>query len=225
MSIDLSYYIARSSLASIFSNAISVQEDELIVEGKGIFENRMLAYDVLKQSKGKISSLDVDCLILDFIDERFPLLKISDSVVTKSNYLSGAKYFSKLDEGRVKEISRDDPVSFELWKEGFNQLKKIIKGKKIVLHKAYWADKYMDHDKNEVKLFDAAKQKIVQKNNDFLNRLYSYVEANYDNLTVVEVDYNYRWSDFAHKWGVDYFHFGESYYAELAIKLEKAISS
>ena len=51
--LDVAYYVARSSLASIYSSPpLNIAQDELKVDNKGNFECRMLEYDINKQSAG-----------------------------------------------------------------------------------------------------------------------------------------------------------------------------
>ena len=215
--------IARSSLVSIFSTSIEVDDEKLNVEDKGEFERRMLSFDIKKTSKDILIDQDVDYLILDFIDERFPLLKVGEAILTKSNYLVSTRFWNELDKSDVIEISRDEEASFELWSNSFLNLLSSLEDKKIILHKAFWADKFKNHDEDTILSFDEDRLDIVKRNNKFLSRLYDFVEKTCENLSIVEVDKDKRWSDFAHKWGVDYFHFGKEYYIELSEKLEAVI--
>ena len=111
---------------------------------------------------------------------------------------------------RVIEISRDEEASFELWSNSFLNLLSSLEDKKIILHKAFWADKFKNHDEDTILSFDEDRLDIVKRNNKFLSRLYDFVEKTCENLSIVEVDKDKRWSDFAHKWGWTIFILGKS---------------
>lgn len=56
-------------------------------------------------------------------------------------------------------------------------------------------------------------------NNKYLGRYYDCLLAGFDEVSVVEAPAELVYSDFAHKWGKDFFHYSDRYYMAVADKI------
>ncbi|WJH56519.1 hypothetical protein FE254_10170 [Ectopseudomonas guguanensis] len=213
---EIKYY-ARTGLISLASPPVLLDENLFNFEGVGNFERRMILSDFDKRAVKDINCGDFDVVILDFIDERFDVSEVSGGgFVTRSNYLIQSGLLSALDERVHKRFTLD-----ETWEHAcINLLGKLrARNYPVILHKAWWAESFYNHDAGVVQRFASDQLAVVQKYNKLLARYYDVVERNYPGLMVVEVSRDLLFSDYAHKWGRDYFHYGVGYYKELAEKI------
>lgn len=201
-------YFARTGFVSLFSEAVCLNEDCLVV--KGAFEKRMILSDFDKRAIQEFRGSKVDVLFLDFIDERFDLLRVSGAYVTFSNYLSQSGALGNIGEYDV--IPRED--AHGLWFAACMEMVEYIKqlGCPVVLHKAWWAEKYMNHDTGRVESFSDKERAVARLNNNYLSDYYGFIEEALPELIVVECEEDLIYSDFAHKWGKDFFHYSGLYY-------------
>ena len=107
----------------------------------------------------------------------------------------------------------------DLWKAAADEFCEAVREKTVVIHKAFWAKKFRDHDSGRILDFSADKIAIAEKNNALLEEYYVYLQNNLAKLDIIEVDSDLVYSDYAHKWGVDYFHYGNEYYQAFSSQL------
>lgn len=220
---EVSFYIARGSLASIYAPAWTVEAspEQLKVEGKGDFENRMLRYDLNKEAVNIIRDGVDYPLFIDFIDERFDLIIRGESIITRSNFLMLTDYGKTLNQGRL--LRRDTEESKQLWKNAALQFLDDLQGRPIILHRAFWAEAYLNDDTGEVCRFRESDLNIVLQQNEVLKFYYDFIVDNYQNTEVVEPDPKLVFSNFAHRWGRDFFHFSDAYYKDIAVRVEEVM--
>lgn len=217
---EIKYY-ARTGFISLASSPVVLDESLLDFEGVGNFERRMILSDFDKRAVEDVDNGDFDVVILDFIDERFDVSEVlGGGFVTRSNYLVQSGLLSALDEKVHKRFSLD-----EAWERAcFKVLAKLrVHQRPVILHKAWWAESFYNHDVGCVQRFASDQLAVVQKYNQLLARYYDVVERNFPGLIVVEVSKELLFSDYAHKWGRDYFHYGAGYYKELAGKIVRSL--
>jgi len=89
--LTLMSYISRQSLVSAMSPPVSCDEEDVLLDSP--FQRRMVlsdlrkdAFEMLKQDKSRY-------MIIDFIDERFDLLRVDKSYVTASNECIASGFF------------------------------------------------------------------------------------------------------------------------------------
>ncbi|WP_018237849.1 DUF6270 domain-containing protein [Ensifer sp. BR816] len=217
--VEISFYLARSSLTSIYAPPwdFTATDEELQVEGKGVFENRMLRHDLRKEAAGIIRvSADVP-LVVDFIDERFDLFLAGGSVITRSNLLQLTPYGRRL-EG-VQLLRRVEPEAMHIWEQAALRFLGDLQGRPLILHRALWAECYRNDDTGEISRFGEADLKIVMQQNQLLNKYYDFITTNYTNVQTVAPAPELVYSNFAHRWGRDFFHFSDDYYRDIAGKI------
>ncbi|EAJ6392979.1 hypothetical protein E5G36_09245, partial [Campylobacter coli] len=160
---ELVGYYARSSFTSLSSNAMIEQDvlDNIISP----FQKRMVLYDMNKSFIDRIKRNDFDCLLIDFIDDRFHFYKLSnDSIVTLSNEYKKAKgklYSSNMIYSKSQE-------HIDLWKKGIEKVYDdlYLIQDKIILNKVYWTDVFVTGDKLKIN------EEYLADNNVFLKERY-----------------------------------------------------
>lgn len=214
---SLSFYVARSSLVSIYSDPICVENEyDFIVHDDVNFSTKMVKMDLLKQSKSLLRNCDYDVLIIDLIDERFNIINVDGSFVTQSNYLIKTDFYKKLHDPVVIGSWSE---KFRLWKLSVDKLVEDVGCRKLFLHRAKWADKYKNHDTGDIVNFGEPEISVVRKNNNYLYECYDYINKVFPSVFNIEPNENFVYSDFHHKWGRDYFHYGDDYYRDISRKI------
>lgn len=212
-------YFARTSFISLVAPPLSINEDSLDI--KGNFEKRMVVADFKKTAIQSISENPPDIILLDFIDERFDICQVGASYVTRSNYMLQA--FSNNEN--FNTILKKKNIK-SLWLESCNKVMAELSALNvpIVMHKAWWASSYMNHDTKEIVSFSDDELRVVKENNDMLKFYYDAVRAACPNIIELELDKELVYSDFAHQWGRDYFHYSNDYYKSFSSKLNNLIA-
>ena len=224
-SYDINLYIARTKLVSQLSEPFSP------VDGLNLsssFQRRLVFNDLEKTQWEDLQKSSGDCCVIDFIDERFNLLKIqmnaSSTYITKSNELvnSGFLINKKYQEVQYKFKNnrwKIETADLDIYLDHF--LRKILalyKNKKIVLHKAYMQDTYIRKDGSR-KPFSPAVTVNNHQVNFMLDYLYSYTEnffrKNHRRFYTIYLCDKYLASE-SHKWGLAAMHYQEDYYREAA---------
>lgn len=213
-------YYARTSFISLSSLPVKTPDVERLVS-LGNFEKRMILSDFDKRLVEQLVTGRYDVVILDFIDERFDMALINGQYVTYSNYLIQSKLLDSLENFTIcKRFSMDAQ-----WAEACEIIVQKFKalGLPVILHKAWWAERFYNHTTGEVEVFDEEQLKIVRKYNALLSFYYEKNTSLYPEINIVEVESSLVYSDFAHKWGRDYFHYSQLYYRRLADLVSKVL--
>lgn len=208
-------YVARTSFISLASKPFDISEDEIPIEGN--FERRMVLWDLNKQFLTKLSEFKPDVIILDFIDERFDLIEYENGFYVRSNYLVNSGILDRMPDYKIIRRQNCD----ELWKNACRILARELLSvtKNIVLHQSHWATSYRHPDSNEIIDFTPEEAKIAIINNRILDTYYQILQEEIPSLTCLKYESGLLYSDYAHQWGKDYFHFGNEYYHDIATKL------
>ena len=211
--VELALYVARTSFPSLIADAFPINEEEILVEHK--FNRRVVYWDMAKGCWERMEKAEPDVLIVDFIDERFDLWKKGNVVITRSNYLAMSNVEKEFLAG-FELLRRDSPSTHEFWMRScevaVNRIRRFCN--RIVLHRALWAEAYYVEDTPVG--FDDANRQIALAANQWLNRYYDHFMWLCPEALEVSVPEELCVSNFAHKWGRDFFHYGNPYYAKLA---------
>jgi len=204
-------YFARTTLISLMSHPLPIEEINLNSE----FQKRIVKRDFDKNFFEELKKANFDFLIIDFIDERFNVLKYSDSYITRSSEFVNAGLDDSYD---FEPVNKNTDEYKDNWKKAadlfIKKLKTIVPNEKVILHEAYWAQEYIDN--NEIKSFD--NQKYIQSNNEMLKEYYQYFKESMP-LKVVKADSLY--ADVNHVWGLSPFHYTDEYYFEIYKQLQR----
>ena len=204
-------YFARTSIISLMSDPLLIKESDINLDSA--FQRRLILYDFNKLFFPVIKKADFDCLMIDFIDERFDLLKYDNCYVTRSPEMVNSKLETKFN---FELIKRNVPRTHELWEESCDsfiyELKKSISLERIILHKAFWAEKYCDN--NVIRDFSQQQLEGIRKNNIILERYHSFFQSRLQGISILELGKGSFVADKDHQWGLSPFHYEENYYLE-----------
>jgi len=205
--IKIASYISKTTITSQINPPLSVVN---LSDKKEDFLTRMVKIDQEKKVLEEIESSDFDYLIIDFIDERLPVINISNSVFTFTRTFS--HYFDS-NEINKKYDSRSTDKYYQILEFFFKKLTSFVPQEKIIIHRAWWAKQYLKE--NEKNQFDKSTLQLVHFNNIILNKTYGMLKKMLPNSIFIEVDKEHVLSDFDHKWGSDPYHYTKQYNQKL----------
>lgn len=207
-------YYARTSFISLNAPVVDFPNVELNVSGN--FERRMIQADLDKSLYSDFSESNLDCIVIDFIDERFDIVNYSGSFFTKSNYMVSSGFLEFLPDAQF--VKRAD--AHELWFESCSNFCKFLRTLEtpIILNKVWWAEYYRDSNTGRIVKFSEHELSIAKENNLYLAKYYDYFLKCLPEAKIIEPNESLIYSDFAHKWGRDFFHFSDEYYLDIANK-------
>lgn len=198
---QISAYNARSSLISLYSDPIDVSFDD--IKAEFMFEKQMVYNDLTKSFRKHITKKRDSYLIIDFIDERFDVLRKGASCFTKSAAFSKSGY--DLDGEAITGYER-----LQLWKQSASLFIKEITScydpQKVILHKAFWKHRYVAGD-GKTRFFVNLSYFLK---NRFLSEYYRFFETNMPGLKTIEIGGFHAFE--THKWGLEPFHYQNEYY-------------
>lgn len=207
-SYTINKYFARTSIISLMSKPIMVAEKAIALQSN--FQRRCVYNDLRKTFFERISEEKSDWFIIDLIDERFNILQIGESYITKSNELVASKWAAEQPHVELKR-TRD---MLQLWEKSaksfFTKLLTIYEPSQIILHKTTWKHKYYDSEGNVHEFLNMTNS--INYQNEMLQHYYSYIEKNYPDIQVIDMTKEPYLSSEQHKWGLSPYHFENEYY-------------
>lgn len=192
----ISDYFARSSLASLAGNSSNGYDLSKI---NSSFQRRMVERDFDK-SFLKIDLSRIDLIIVDFIDDRYPLLE-SEAGLSCTDSHEFRKSDLILHFEKIQPFSND---FFSRWEIGWRKLKSKLDSEnsleKLLVNKVFLSEK---DDQGEY--FEQVN--YIQKMNSWLSRVYNFIDRDISGKNFIE----YKIEDFIasshHKWGKSPFHY------------------
>lgn len=223
---ELVLYTARTKIVSQLSPSYSVEENEVCLSSA--FQRKMVLNDLNKDQFKIIEMNKADFCVIDFIDERFNLIKYAGSFLTKSNELVNSGWLKDKEYEELQYVFCEND-----WRIGGGYSQKLedylqvyldcllryFKQNKIVLHKAYFLDTYIDSQGNE-QCFQKSIINNNKRNNEMLEYMYNYVETYMKKIKVIDICSKYSACE-KHKWGLAPMHYQQKYYKEAAEILVK----
>jgi len=212
---ELVSYHSRCSLLSLMSPPLEFDDDDL--EWPSNFARRVVKADFEKTFFDDLEALKCDVLIVDFVDERWDLLRLGDSMVTCSANLMkmGVDRLSRLGFARV---ARKDARTQELWRDACarfaSTLRERLPDLQVVLHKVVGA--YRCRDGEEFcELAPFADGIPLADVNPMLEDCNACFRSHMESLLELDLPRTYA-ADKNHSWGISPFHFEERYYKDAA---------
>jgi len=221
----LNCYAARSSVVSVTSEPLLIKED-LALSSK--FQRQQVLRDVTKGVWHELKENPSDYLMIDFIDERFPLGKFENSIITLSNEFIESRLlenqYTTVDrEKRNKDYFVEGLSLFAYLDEFLDRIGKLYSSEQVILHRAKHVDKYIAKN-GRIKKFSLIYQQYNQRMNAMLDYMYDYVEKKLPGCISLDFHGEY-YADENHKWGLSTMHYERDYYIrflnELAAILKK----
>ncbi len=213
----LIYQYSNCSIISLMSPAVKLPKD--IAMPTNPFREKMVKADFNKEFLSILSCETIDFLFIDFLEERFGVIPYQNSFITVSEALNDTNFVYQ------DTISLYD-CNYDLWKEKYNAfldfLKTNFNTKKIILLKTYLVEQYEDEYRNIIK-FDEKELKTITKINTVLEKYYDILEKNINQINVVEIQKEFNYCQFAHKYGRFTWNLNDIYYQEAAKQFVKII--
>lgn len=213
---NLDYY-ARSSLISIVSNPLSIALDDIKLESE--FQKKMVFMDFQKTFLMDIKVKKDSFIVLDFIDERFDLMKVNGSYVTRSNeFVNGnlERLYT------FERIPRFQNKTHKIWEEScqlfMDVLLSSVPAENIIIHEAYWSEDYIEN--GHVIAFP--NKGNIEANNEALRRYYNFVITEFPQISIVSSE---RMGSSEHKWGLSPVHYTDDYYNNIYKQIKEYIEN
>lgn len=218
--LDLKEYIARQSIVTSIGEAIPCQLEEINLASK--FQQRLVYNDLSKQTFHTLQAAKSNYCMIDLIDERFPIGKWKNTLITisnefrQSNYAEG-KELRICDKKLIQEkntmdyIIDDKRLSWYM-DQFIEKLLNIYKGREIILHLAYFNDYYYTKD-GEKKEFAQNILEVNKRENQLLQYMYEYLKKNVTEAICIKPESSYLAAE-NHKWGLSPMHYQKEYYLE-----------
>ncbi|MCF3600439.1 DUF6270 domain-containing protein [Planktothrix agardhii 1032] len=210
-------YSARSSLISRVSIPVKLDISQYLKQSKlPNFESRMIKED-FEKNFSYLEKFEGFTVIIDLIDERFSLIKLQDSYITRSEQFvqSGIYSFLEKEFGKnIEYIHRGTYKDFDLWVESCKKfseiMKKLQKNNIIIFHKVFQAKFYLKD--TQLKEFeDIAK---IELHNENLSYYYNVFEEICQPQHIIQVPSEKTIAQANHQWGLAPMHFTDEYYQE-----------
>lgn len=221
---ELALYRGRSSLISLMSAPLELQDDDL--DWPSNFARHMIKGDFGKGLFEELEKAHCETLVVDFVEERWDVLRSGDSFVTCSGDLMNSNP-QRLSRYAFERLSRLSPLVSELWRDACDRfvarLQERVPGIQVVLHSVFGVDKYREG--LEVRpLAPFADGVPLQKLNPILAEYDGYLRSKLPSAIDLKLPRTYV-ADRDHRWGLGPFHFEEKYYLDAAKMLRVAMTS
>jgi len=209
----------QTSIISLVSNPIKYITTE--INNIGEWEGNQIRNELSKSFFNQLQFGDTDYIVLDFFsDVYFGVVQIDDSFITNNHWvLHKTDLYKNLPYKKIYRLDENFEFYFDMWQNAINKLFERIQvtlpDAKVILHKARFADKYINQD-GGISYFENAEK--VPKYNRYWSILDNYVQANFD-VIPINVDKEKIIGTYNHKWGKFNVHYDISYYHEFLVKL------
>ena len=227
----LNLYFARSSIISAVSDKVTLDYEEINLQSN--FQRRQVYYDFNKSAINMLQDKRSDYLMIDLVDERFPLIKVSGSYVTRSGTLLESSIISENEPIIEKEEYVDIHGEHSYRVEGVDvreyldrfcdRILRIYKPEKIILHVVRGAEFYYDENR-EVQRFEPNIAGYFKKLNKMWSFMYEYLSIKMAGCMCIDISSGFL-ADEKHVWGLSPIHFQEEYYERVLARIAKKIVS
>lgn len=206
-----------------FSSLISLMhpiESNLCVPHKVKYREMMLARETGNLFWDILSEVKPDYIIMDFIEERFDIVRYGNGYLTKSDALDETDIM--LDEKQV--IFRDSDFCKQLWEESalafIQRMKTEYPNLEIVLVKNYLTEKVGDVQTQE--FFEETD--TIRRTNKILEQYYDFFESHSTGIKTIEASKgDYYFTDKQYEYGAIPSHLNELANQEISEMIEKSI--
>jgi glycosyltransferase involved in cell wall biosynthesis len=205
-----------TSLISIMSK----RTKQYTVKHKNRYRKFMLNREYQKDFFEFISKQKPQFFFFDLLEERHDILQVNNMFFTKSDAFEEASV--DFDDS-VKIIHRISPECKKMWETScmafFEQLFSFIDPKNIIMIKNFLSEKYSDGV--HMYFFDEREQ--IRKMNAILKEYYKFIETNFPNIHVIEVDIqdDFNCTDINYEFGCYPWHLNEWVNIRIAEKIQE----
>lgn len=223
--LKLNTFISGNSIFSIHSNPANIEGLRNIDYGSAKnWEEKMLYIDTQKKYFNMLSLNTSDYFIIDFLDERFNLIKLDNgSLITNSSILHRSKFINLLGNYVISnhELS-DEHIIYDAINYYIENLMKYYNPEQIIINEVYPVLSYISKD-TKIHNFDEKIIDRVLKMSSRLDLYYSIFKDILKGCHSIKMLPN-TFADEGHISGLSYDHFEEKYYDYFFKKLNLIVS-
>lgn len=206
-----------------FSSIISLMNpigSALVCSHKNKYREIMINRELNVDFWNIIKEIEVQYIFMDFIEERFDLLKYMGGYITKSNAFDEASI--ELSDYQI--VKRNSEKCIDLWKVSFNKFIEKLRVElpecSIVIIENYLSEKSGDF--KEISYFKNIDE--IKEANQQLKGYYDYIAANYTQLPFIKAtECEYYYTDKAYEYGAIPSHLNEIVNQKIAQKVQGKI--
>lgn len=198
---DLSLYIARSSIASIFSPPPF--EDVYSAKLKSPFQRNLVSWDIEKKAVALLRANSADVFLIDSIDDRFNLLVMPNGrrcTLSSEMMATGAGSHQG-----TRVVRSGSPTFMQWWEYGWQQLLRIFDERnlldRILINKVF-----CQYETEGGKPFEKDR---VDRINDGLSKMYEIQGKDLPGSQFIDYGSLLTCPD-EHQWGPSPFHFSQA---------------
>jgi hypothetical protein len=198
---EVAAYVARTSMASIGMPPVGdARAREVVANLASAFQRRMLLNDLDKTTLALIADTPHDVLLVDCIDERFPLVRDGKTWFSYSGELQAGG----LSLDARDTIAPDSDAFVEAWIAGFERFLAHVDVSRVVVNRALWAERFPDGGA-------VSSLPWIRRSNAQLRRLYDAIAQRW---VLPSIDYpdEVVVADPKHRWGVAPYHYAQPFY-------------
>lgn len=222
-------YICRTSLPSLMAPPLAgFRPARKPPAGLKAMPHRALVADIAKTALADLVAWRPTHLVFDFIDERFDLLSVGDSLVTHSWELESSGYLGQRAFRGARPVARLSGAAERVWRDAAVEFAALVRATplrnaSLILHAAQWATQSRTADGATLQIEDAeilpGRTADVAAHNALLTRYEAAFAAAMPPMARVSAP-EHRLADPGHTWGLSPFHYVPEYYAAIWRQLE-----
>ncbi|WP_310029834.1 DUF6270 domain-containing protein [Achromobacter deleyi] len=198
---DISLYVARSSIASIFSPPPF--EDVYSAKLKSPFQRKLVSWDIEKKAVSLLRANSADVFLFDNIDDRFSLLVMPNG--RRCTISSEMKSTGASSHEGAKIVRSGSPRFMQWWEHGWQQLVKTF-SERGLLDRVLVNRVFCQPETESGKQFDRDQ---VDRINDGLSKMYEIQSKDLPSSQFIDYGAQLTCAD-DHQWGPSPFHFSQS---------------
>jgi hypothetical protein len=222
-------YVSRTSFPSLFSPPVEGFVPSARTPGDlSPHEHAALVADIRKTALARLLAFRPTHIIFDFIDDRFDLLSVGETLVLSSGEMARSGYLTRPELKRRRTIPRLSAACERLWTDAAAEFAALVRASplgqaRLILHSARWATHQRDPEGRirpieNVEVLGGDPVAIADYN-ALLIRQEAVFEGIMPPLTRVQAD-ACRMAETAHRWGLSPFHYVPEYYDEIRRQLQ-----
>jgi len=198
--VEIVEHIGRMSLVSaLWQRAAPAAAIASVARTFRLAEQRMLLHDMCKTVAATLKHARYDWLVMDLVDERFPLMSLGPALVTCSGELRQLGL-----PGTTAGLEAGSEARYALWLASIEAMLEFVPAKRIILNRVLWAERDLDGEQ-------VVPADVARRNNEMLEKMYDYLAPRVAH--VIDYPAEYRVADPSNKWGSSPFHMTRPFYA------------
>jgi len=221
-------YVSRTSLPGLLSAPMTgFRPSDELPGDLHQHEHKALVADLRKTALGGLIAWRPTHIVFDFIDERFDLLSVGQTLAANSGEMVRSGYRTQPAFDAVRTVPRLSEACERLWLEAASEFAAVVRATplartQLILHGARWADRQRLPDGRimpieNVEIIGGQGADIADYN-ALLDRQEAAFQALMPPMARIDAG-AFRLADSEHRWGLSPFHYVPEYYDEVRRQL------